>query len=141
MEHDFSLKDFIKQTLTEICEAVDEARSVHGQIATQEETYNVQNASKTLIEFDVAVTVSEAKGLTNVAGGKGGIKYNIGVLSGSAGAEGSSEKINSNERSHLSRIKFAIPAYFQHDEKAAKARRDSNKQTVRTSSSNRGDGW
>ena len=105
------LREFINQTLTQIAEGVSEAQrrckelgaEVNPHLNTSHEQAGKQgflNASgvfSPVVQFDVALTVSEGSGT------KGG----IGVFAGAVtlGSSGQSQ----SEKSSVSRVKFAVP--------------------------------
>lgn len=111
----FSLKDFIKQSVSDICEAVEDLRSRYPSVAVDEEATYLGHATRSLIEFDVEVTA--AAGSTKDAGG--GLELKVAVVSAKAGAKGE----ETSQSTHASRIKFAVPVYFQHDTIKAQQRK------------------
>ena len=107
-----TLQDFVTETLTQIANGVSTARKGNRQIApsvamstAHGNSYvvfrgGVSNPSAFLVDFDVAVTVSQKK--SNDAGG--GIAVH--VFQAKASREGATE------HSTVSRIKFQVPVTF-----------------------------
>lgn len=101
------LKDFVKQSLSEIYEAVSECSASNGAIAPKLEYYNEEyryfKDQMTQIDFDLAVTVSETKGSED--------KASVGIIS-VIGAVFTQRQTNENTASSISRIKFSVPVSF-----------------------------
>jgi hypothetical protein len=106
------LKDFVSQTLIQIATGVNEAHAqvkelggaVNPSLNSGHETasklgflYTKDSAMAPIVQFDVALTVTEGTGT------KGG----IGIFAGAVnlGSSGQSQ----NEQSSVSRVKFAVP--------------------------------
>lgn len=94
------LKDFIKNTIRELSEAIDESGvELKKKVAlTNTELRKTSHGKYGLIEFDLAVSASESK----TGSGGGGVK--IAVLEAKAG------KSNISAKSSTSRIKFTVEA-------------------------------
>lgn len=114
-----NLQEFIRETLVQISQGITAAnadlkdtgakvnpRNVHPYLHTSDKVYGHVDTSKPkeeffplveLVEFDVALTVSEGKET------KGGIGIAIGTIG--LGSQGRSD----SERSSESRVKFRIP--------------------------------
>lgn len=131
------LKEFIEKTLEDICQAVEDARSKRSYIATPRDDYHVNNAPAQNIDFDVAVTGSHETSNSKSTSGssKGDVK--VSVISAQVDKNPSSSEKNIDAISHVSRIKFSIPIYFQHDEKKAAQQR----QRTISRRSTEDDGW
>ena len=106
------LKEFIRDTLTQIAEGAAEAQvnisALGGEVAPSIRTgtymelgkhglLSAENGYAHMVEFDVALTASEGTGT------KGGIGVFLGAVTLGSGGESKSES------SSLSRIKFSIP--------------------------------
>jgi hypothetical protein len=115
-----SLKEFVKQTLTEIDKGIYEARQ-NGNNAIEiapivkkievitgdgpnEETVTISPALES-VEFDLSVTAERAEGGETAAKGGGG--FRIGILSAEAAVGGAS--IAKATNTTVQRIKFSIP--------------------------------
>ena len=107
------LKDFIVNTLTSICDAVEEVRNEKKYVAFQHATTPDQ-AKATLIEFDLAVTISDAN--STKVGVNGEVKT-AGIISViSASLKGGLSSNEEKTRTEQNRIKFNIPVDFRLDE-------------------------
>ncbi|MBU6474778.1 MAG: hypothetical protein KGQ70_02320 [Alphaproteobacteria bacterium] len=108
------LKDFIKETLIEIAEGIDEARyPVGDRVAIAPSRLNGDSLSeKNYIEFDIAVTANEI--IHTEKGGKGSVGVKIEVLGnkvkGELGGSATGETQLQNEK--VSRVQFKVPVYF-----------------------------
>lgn len=104
------LKDFVKQVLIDITEAVVEAkRESNGAIASfrlldGHRVLETNNAAS-LIEFDIGVSVKNSSMF--VVGAEAGLN----ILPVKGGASGKNEKGEDHHQEH--RIKFSVPVYFQ----------------------------
>lgn len=111
------LKEFIRDTLTQIAEGAAEAQAninaLGGEVIPhiRSGTYmelgkhgllSTENGYAHMIEFDVALTASEGTGT------KGGIGVFLGAVTLGSGGE------SKTENSSLSRIKFSIPISLKH---------------------------
>lgn len=114
------LKEFVGQALVEIIQGVLNAQTVLGmngkyinpELSTQQgplekqgKIVSIQGQLVQTVEFDVAVTATEAKGT------KGGIGVVVGAIG--LGSQGQSTE----ENSAVSRIKFAVPITLPYGEK------------------------
>lgn len=114
------LKEFIGQALAEIVQGVLDAQAALGEngkyinpeLSTQQgplerqgKLVSIQGQLVQTVEFDVAVTATEAKGT------KGGIGVVVGAIA--LGSQGQS----SAETSAVSRIKFSIPVTLPYGQK------------------------
>lgn len=108
------LRDFIKDTMTEIAHGIQAAKietadlwainpgMLHGERLTE----------KSYVEFDVAVTVNEAT--TSEKDGKGAVKAEIEVFGSRVGGELSGGLSGTKETStvNASRVAFKVPVYM-----------------------------
>ncbi len=96
------LKKFIKSTLIDICEAIDEAKKASIETAAiAPGTVKGKPVDKgQLVSFDIMVTAS------NSAQGEGKGKIEVLALGANLDGKVSSEKENTN------RIQFQVPVYF-----------------------------
>ncbi|MGN6207236.1 hypothetical protein [Asticcacaulis sp.] len=104
------LKNFVKQVLIDITEAVVEAkRESNGAIASFRllDGHRVvqTNDTPSLVEFDIGVSVKNSTMF--VVGAEAGIN----ILPVKGGASGKNEKGEDHHQEH--RIKFSVPVYFQ----------------------------
>lgn len=114
------LKEFVGQALADIVQGVLNAQTALGkngkyinpELSTQQgplekqgKLVSIQGQLVQTVEFDVAVTATNAKGT------KGGIGVVVGVLA--LGSQGQS----STESSAVSRIKFSVPVTLPYGEK------------------------
>ena len=104
------LKEFIKETLISVCEAVKEAKEIKPGIAATPRgdskiATSMAGNPMTMIEFDIAVTVSEAT--SSNASAKAGISVMSMFKSDLDATQG-----NKAESSRISRIKMCIPVAF-----------------------------
>lgn len=113
---EFTLKEFIEKTLCDVCEAVDSARSKHSYIAPKIFTQPSNQEKATVVDFDVAVTVTDAESSSVDGQVKGSFGFNISVVKAEANLGDNEEKANSSSSSKESRVKFSVPVYFQFDE-------------------------
>ena len=125
MSEVFPLKDFIKQTLVDICEAVEEARATHDYIAPQfSESPN--DGKSTLINFDVAITAtgSSSKSTKVGAGVEAGVSVNVLVMKADIGSKVEGDELGTNAQSHsqVSRIQFGVPVHFRLNKKLQEER-------------------
>lgn len=120
MSNTLALKDFIEQTLIEICEAVDSARTKHSYIAPKFFVDPNSPEKATLVEFDVAVTVIDSNQVLDSKGGnvKGGLS--LGVVRLEANLTAEDEKTKASNISKQNRVKFSVPVFFQYDEEERK---------------------
>jgi hypothetical protein len=113
--HDMELKDYIKETLTQIIQGVSEAQKFAAENNSKINPSNVQlfykgdnpiysdknnNNYAQIIDFDIAITVTEGNN------NKGG----VGVFFGTFGAGGQIE--NQQMNSNVNRIKFSVPVFL-----------------------------
>jgi hypothetical protein len=110
METKMELKDFVKQVLIDITEAVVEAkRESNGAIASFRlmDGHRVveTNNSPSLVQFDIGISVKNSSMF--VVGAEAGIS----ILPIKGGASGKNEKGEDHHQEH--RIKFSVPVYFQ----------------------------
>jgi hypothetical protein len=114
------LKEFVAQALAEIIQGVVDAQAALGsngkyinpELSTQQgplekqgKLVSIQGQLVQSVEFDVAVTVTEAKGT----------KGAIGVVVGTIGL--GSQRQSSEESSAVSRLKFSVPITLPYGEK------------------------
>ena len=94
-----TLQEFVKETLLNVVNGVADAKHSNPNVASPE---NSLPRESFLIEFDVAVTVTEKSGLE----GKGGISvlkvFNAGGTHSTA-----------SEQSSASRVKFSVPVDYK----------------------------
>ncbi len=108
------LKDFVKETLVEIAEGIDEARKPVGdRVAIAPAHLNGEPAwEKSYVEFDIAVTANEI--IHTEKGGKGSVGVQIEVLGnkvkGELGGSATGETQLQNEK--VSRVQFKVPVCF-----------------------------
>jgi hypothetical protein len=122
LDETLSLKDFIKSTLQNICDAVEEVREEYPYIAKKSDDTEVAKTS-TLIDFDIAVTVSGAKNIESKDGASVGGGLQIGVLRFGTKINDEKKSEEKSDHSQVSRIQFSIPVYFRADYEAIEARR------------------
>jgi hypothetical protein len=103
---DTSLKDFVKQVLLDITEAVEEAKE-QAPVAIAPGTVGKDIQMKPqLVEFDISVS-SRTKNTQRTRGGGSATLVSI------IRAEVGSEKTNDSHLRETNRIKFSVPVYFQ----------------------------
>lgn len=107
------LKDFIVNTLTDVCEAVEEVRNKKKYVAFQHATYPTE-AKATLIEFDLAVTISNANEYKSDITGEVKTSGIISVIS--ASLKGTLSTNDEKTKTEQNRIRFSIPVDFRLDE-------------------------
>lgn len=92
------IKEFVKTTLSQLCEAIDESsEALHKNITLSHPSdYNKPHT----IEFDLAVEATD----TSSSGGKGGLKIHV--------VEAGIDRATATSSTTISRIKFAIRAGF-----------------------------
>lgn len=97
------LKEFVKQSLIEICEGIKEAQQyiAENKVAAYVNHPNYASTRPGSVEFDIAVTVVSSD--KNDASGKLTI---VGVFKAGGGIE------SSTENSSVSRLKFDIPVRY-----------------------------
>jgi hypothetical protein len=123
------LSAFIKETLVEIIQGVERARTALEDIDTGAEIcptglhfkgespapFKAGRGFVQEVEFDVAITVSKGES----AGGTGGGHLSIGVPSlewlGGAGIEGQLRREHQRERSEVSHVRFTVPVLLPSD--------------------------
>lgn len=112
------LKEFIKNTIRDLSEAIDESGvELKKQVAlTNTELRKTSRGKYGLIDFDLAVSASESQ----TGSGGGGVK--IAVLEAKAG------KSNVSEKSSTSRIKFTVEADLDSHQAQTEANALSEKQ-------------
>lgn len=123
------LKDFIRSSLVEIVQGVDEAREATGgdhsgigkvaHLTIEEDDPNTKTTKQTYlheapdlvqkIEFDIAVTVAANKSVKAQA--EGGVGGDIYVLQAKTNFQGGTER--GDTQTHASRIKFSVPVIFE----------------------------
>jgi hypothetical protein len=113
------LKDFIQQSLVEICEAISEAREERVEIAPKlHESLQGAGMKHSDVEFDLAVTVENNEGRE--------VKAEVGatiISVVSFGAKASASAKEDKNVSTISRIKFSVPVYLMyksHEKQKAK---------------------
>lgn len=103
------LKDFIEQSLVEICEAIASAREKRSEIAPKlEASIGSSKNDHSEVQFDLAVTVEKSEGAEIRA--SAGAKI-ISVISMGAKAAAKDEQ----SFSCVSRIKFSVPIYLMYE--------------------------
>jgi len=107
MSDNLSLKDFIKEALLEICNAVEEVRKDKSYVAKHTST-TAGSEQATHVEFDIAVSVTDTKSKTNNDEQRVGIS----VLKIGAGVDKKKEEGSESTNSKVSRIKFSVPVFF-----------------------------
>lgn len=112
MQETLPLKDFIVSTLTSICDAVDQVRREKSYVAFQYAS-TPEHAKATLIEFDLAITISAAKASEGSVNGDMGIK----VLGMGAKVNGEVLGKEENSSTSVNRIRFNVPVDFRLNEK------------------------
>lgn len=112
---ELSLKDFIEQSLVDICEAVDSARQKHDYIAPRNTGVSANKDFATNVEFDVAVTVTEQHADKAALASEAGAGVKLSVFSAKASVTSEGENTSSKAAQHENRIKFSVPVYFQYD--------------------------
>jgi hypothetical protein len=124
MKSTLSVKEFIEQTLLDVCEAVETARNKYDYIAPKVFTEHAEDTSN-LISFDIAVTVAETESKETSNGANIGTKFGIAVVKVEAGLNDKKQEQTGLNVSTVSRIKLNIPVYFRYsEEKRAKKERD-----------------
>ena len=104
------LKDFIRESLVDICSAVDESKKSLQDIGI--ESYKIgSEGSQTErirdIKFDIAVTTSSSnKDSSTIKGNANGKIRVLGIEAGFAGSKGNETK---EQDSKVSRIQFTVP--------------------------------
>lgn len=108
------LKDFIKETLVEIAEGIDEAKDPVGhRVAIAPSSMNGELSSeKSYIEFDIAVTANET--IHKRKNGTGSVSAQIEVLGNRVKGElgGSAIGDTQLQSEKVSRVQFKVPVYF-----------------------------
>jgi hypothetical protein len=108
------LKDFVKETLVEIAEGIDEAKDPVGdRVAIAPSILNGQSAlEKSYIEFDIAVTANET--IHKSKGKAGNVSAQIEVLGnrikGELGGSATGDTQLQNEK--VSRVQFKVPVSY-----------------------------
>jgi hypothetical protein len=111
-----SLKDFVANTLIDLCEAVETARGAHAYIAPKIFVDPNNKGKATEVGFDIAVTVTDTSSSESGKSAKGGVGLKIGVFRAEADIGGEKQAGEQIEQSNASRIQFTVPVYFQFDE-------------------------
>lgn len=108
------LRDFIKDTMTEIAHGIQAAKIGTADLwaISPGLLHGERLIEKSYVEFDVAVTVNEMNG--SERDGKGGIKAEIEVLGSRVGGELSGGVAGKRETStvNASRVAFKVPVYM-----------------------------
>lgn len=127
MDNTFTLKAFIENSLIEICEAVEGARNKHGYIAPKIYVDPNRDKKATVVDFDVAVIVTDSESVKDAKEGgvSGGLK--IGIVRAEAKIRAHDEKNAASNSSKESRIKFSVPIFFQLDEERRQKILEENK--------------
>jgi hypothetical protein len=115
MADTLSLKEFIEQTLIEVCEAVESARDSYGYIAPPEFVTANSKEKASIIDFDVAITVSDSEANEVTSGSSIGGGMKIAVVKAETGIQDQKREAQDSSVSRVSRIKVSIPVYFQYD--------------------------
>jgi hypothetical protein len=115
-DNQLSLQKFIEQTLDEICGAVENARFNRPYIAPANSRYAWDPTKSTLVDFDIAISVTESNDQSENA--QGGFK--ISVLSLKAGMDLDKKESSGSTNSTVTKVKFSVPVYFQFSEEMAK---------------------
>ena len=108
------LKEFIKESLIDICEGVGEARNKMKErlnncpIAPAFINGKIEQNSMHSVEFDIATTVTDENKKSSSVNGKS--KGIIKVIAADLGADVKINKQSSNEK--ITRIKFSVPIYL-----------------------------
>jgi hypothetical protein len=124
-----SLKDFVANTLIDLCEAVEVARQAHHYIAPAVFLDPNSKGKATEVNFDIAVTVTDNTSSESGKSAKGGGGLKIGVFRVEADIGAEKQSAEERGRSTVSHIQFSVPVYFQFDKegreqaKADRARR------------------
>lgn len=108
------LKDFVETTLTDIAEAVYEAREkTRGKVAIAPGRLNGEFVDETsYVDFDLAVIANESTAKSDGSDLKTGVSINVLGNKISAGVDGSTQDITKLENGKISRISFRIPVFF-----------------------------
>ena len=119
MLEELSLEDFIKQSLSSICKAVSLVQDEHEHVAPKTSTATEGDYGRSNIEFDIAVTVSDANSTSQNSSIDGKIGLAIKVVNASIGKDNIKTEQSDSESSKVSRIKFSVPVYFQYNKTEA----------------------
>jgi hypothetical protein len=111
-DNQLSLQKFIEQTLDEICGAVENARFNRPYIAPANSRYASDPTKSTLVDFDIAISVTESNDQSENA--QGGFK--ISVLSLKTGMDLDKKESSGSTNSTVTKVKFSVPVYFQFSE-------------------------
>ena len=111
------LKEFVKMSLEDICRAVEEVREGRPYVALKHSAIPEQ-AKETIIEFDVAVSVSEVTGASSSNGADVKGKLGINVFGIGTKIQEQSRETSETNFAALSRVKFSVPVMFGFDENA-----------------------
>jgi hypothetical protein len=108
------LRDFIKEIMVEIAHGIQAAKIETGDLwaISPGALHGERLTEKSYVEFDVAVTVSEAT--KSARDGKGGMKAEIEVFGSRIGGEftGSAETRSDVSTVNASRVAFKVPVYM-----------------------------
>lgn len=123
METGLSVKEFIEQTLLDVCSAVESAREQYRYIAPQVFANHADDTSS-LVSFDMAVTVAENESKEITSGAKVGAKFGISVMKAETSLNDNKQQQTGSNISTVSRIKVNIPVYFRHSKEKEEEHRD-----------------
>ena len=108
------LKDFIKETLVEIAEAIREAKDAASDKISISPGFmeGKKVIEVSYVEFDIAVTANETSHKEKDA--EGGLDAKIEVLGIKSGLKAGASTISStqHQKEEVSRIQFKVPVYF-----------------------------
>jgi hypothetical protein len=118
-DNQLSLQRFIQQTLDEICGAVENARFNRPYIAPANMPHAGDPTKSTLVDFDIAVSVTESDEQSENK--QGGFKISVLMNSLKTGIDLDKKESSGSTNSTVTKIKFSVPVYFQLDEQKAQA--------------------
>lgn len=98
------IKEFVRNSLEEIIDAVSELQVTHGKCVNPIDQANWTHLQPRMIKFDIAVTVEETS--------SNGVDGKIKVLG--SGVQGNID--NSSNIENYSKIQFEIPVFYQSTE-------------------------
>jgi hypothetical protein len=138
-DNQLSLQKFIEQTLDEICGAVENTRNKRPYVAPANSPYAGDSTKSTLVDFDIAISVTESDEQSENK--QGGFKISVLMNSLKTGMDLDKKEASGSTNSTVTKVKFSVPVYFQFSEEALKRAQERSKPVRRANSHMQGGHW
>ena len=125
-DNQLSLQKFIEQTLDDICGAVENTRNKRPYVAPANSAYAGDPSKSTLVDFDIAVSVTETDNQSeNKQSG-----FKITVLPLKASVDLDKKESSGSTNATVTKIKFSVPVYFQFGEDVARKSAEAHRKSI-----------